>query len=265
LRKFPKAEIDQRVGEAAEILGIEKLLKRRPKELSGGQRQRVAVGRAIVRKPKVFLFDEPLSNLDAKLRVAMRTEISKLYHRLGATIIYVTHDQIEAMTMATRIFILNDGKLQQDGRPLDVYQNPSNQFVAGFIGSPAMNFIPSKLLKEGSDYLIDAESFQVKLPSAFHKAISGHDGKQLTFGVRPEDFHDKEFYPGAKPENTIKAKAEVIEPLGDEVLFYLVSGKHNLVAKLDSRTKAEVGDELEVALEMEETHIFDGETEETLV
>jgi multiple sugar transport system ATP-binding protein len=265
LRKFPKNEIDQRVQEAADILGIGKLLKRRPKELSGGQRQRVAVGRAIVRKPKVFLFDEPLSNLDAKLRVAMRTEISKLYHRLGATIIYVTHDQIEAMTMATRIFILNDGKLQQDGQPLEVYQKPSNQFVAGFIGSPAMNFFPSKLLKEGSDYLIDAESFKVKLPSAFQKAISGQAGKQVTFGVRPEDFHDKEFYPGAKPENTIKAKAEVIEPLGDEVLFYLVSGKHNLVAKLDSRTKAEVGDELEIALEMEETHIFDGETEETLV
>jgi multiple sugar transport system ATP-binding protein len=265
LRKFPKDQIDQRVQEAAEILGIEKLLKRRPKELSGGQRQRVAVGRAIVRKPKVFLFDEPLSNLDAKLRVAMRTEISKLHKRLGATIIYVTHDQIEAMTMATRIFILNDGKLQQDGRPLDVYQNPSNQFVAGFIGSPAMNFIPSKILKEGQDYFIAAESLKVKLPSTFHKAISSHAGKNVTFGVRPEDFHDIHFYPEAKPENTIKVTAEVIEPLGDEVLFYLVSGKHNLVAKLDSRTKAKVGDELEIAIEMEETHIFDGETEETLV
>src|SRR6056297_1384425 len=265
LRKFPKEEIDQRVHEAADILDIRKLLKRRPKELSGGQRQRVAVGRAIVRKPKVFLFDEPLSNLDAKLRVAMRTEISKLYHRLGATIIYVTHDQIEAMTMATRIFILNEGKLQQDGQPLDVYEKPSNQFVAGFIGSPAMNFVPSKLLKEGADYLIDAESFKVKLPSSFHKAISGQADKQVIFGVRPEDFHDKQFYPGAKPENTIKATAEVIEPLGDEVLFYLVSGKHNLVAKLDSRTKAKVGDDLEIALEMEETHIFDGENEKTLV
>ena len=265
LRKFPKDQIDQRVQEAADILGIGKLLKRRPKELSGGQRQRVAVGRAIVRKPKVFLFDEPLSNLDAKLRVAMRTEISKLHKRLGATIIYVTHDQIEAMTMATRIFILNDGKLQQDGRPLDVYQNPSNQFVAGFIGSPAMNFIPSKILKEGQDYFIAAESLKVKLPSTFHKAISSHAGKNVTFGVRPEDFHDIHFYPEAKPENTIKVTAEVIEPLGDEVLFYLVSGKHNLVAKLDSRTKAKVGDELEIAIEMEETHIFDGETEETLV
>jgi multiple sugar transport system ATP-binding protein len=167
--------------------------------------------------------------------------------------------------MATRIFILNDGKLQQDGRPLDVYEKPSNQFVAGFIGSPAMNFFSSKLLKEGSDYFIDAESFKVKLPSAFQKSISSHVGKEVTFGVRPEDFHDKKFYPNAKPENTIKATAEVIEPLGDEVLFYLVSGKHQLVAKLDSRTKAKVGDELELALEMEETHIFDGKTEETLV
>jgi len=167
--------------------------------------------------------------------------------------------------MATRIFILNDGKLQQDGRPLDVYQNPSNQFVAGFIGSPAMNFIPSKILKEGQDYFIAAESLKVKLPSTFHKAISSHAGKNVTFGVRPEDFHDIHFYPEAKPENTIKVTAEVIEPLGDEVLFYLVSGKHNLVAKLDSRTKAKVGDELEIAIEMEETHIFDGETEETLV
>ena len=265
LRKFPKAEIDQRVQEAAEILGIEKLLKRRPKELSGGQRQRVAVGRAIVRHPKVFLFDEPLSNLDAKLRVAMRAEISKLHHRLKATIIYVTHDQIEAMTMATRIFILNEGKLQQQGHPLDVYQSPANQFVAGFIGSPAMNFFPSTLLKEGSDYLIDAASFKLKLPSAFHKSISSHAGKQVTFGVRPEDFHDKQFFPEAKPENTIKAKIEVIEPLGDEVLFYLIIGKHQLVAKLDSRTRVKIGDEIEVALEMEETHVFDAENEKTLV
>ena len=265
LRKFPKAEIDQRVQEAAEILGIEKLLKRRPKELSGGQRQRVAVGRAIVRKPKVFLFDEPLSNLDAKLRVAMRTEISKLYHRLGATIIYVTHDQIEAMTMATRIFILNDGRLQQEGRPLDVYQDPTNQFVAGFIGSPAMNFIPSQLLKDGSDYLIDAASFKVKLPQKFHKAISDHAGQEVIFGVRPEDFHDKKYSPQATADNTMTAKVEVVEPLGDEVLFYLVCGKHSLVAKLDSRTRAQVGDELEVALEMSETHIFDRETEKTLV
>jgi multiple sugar transport system ATP-binding protein len=265
LRKFPKDEIDARVHEAAEILGIEKLLKRRPKELSGGQRQRVAVGRAIVRKPKVFLFDEPLSNLDAKLRVAMRAEISKLHNRLEATIIYVTHDQIEAMTMASRIFILNEGRLQQAGPPLDVYKEPTNQFVAGFIGSPAMNFFPSTLLKKGSTYFIDAESFQVKLPSEFHQAISSYDGKKVTFGVRPEDFHDKQFYPEATEDNTIKSKIEVIEPLGDEVLFNLVSDKHQMVAKLDSRTRKKVGDEMEVALEMPKTHIFDPESEKTLV
>ncbi|KUK85861.1 MAG: ABC transporter related [candidate division TA06 bacterium 34_109] len=265
LRKLPKEEIDQRVKEAAEILGIEKLLKRRPKELSGGQRQRVAVGRAIVRKPKVFLFDEPLSNLDAKLRVAMRAEISKLHNRLQATIIYVTHDQIEAMTMASRIFILNDGRLQQAGSPLEVYKAPANLFVAGFIGSPAMNFIPSRLLKEGSSYFIKAESFQVKLPSNFYPAISSYKGKEVVFGVRPEDFHDKQFYPEATADNTIKAKIEVIEPLGDEVLFYLVSGKHQLVAKLDSRTNKKVGEEIEVVLELSKTHLFDPESEKTIV
>jgi len=265
LRKFPKDEIDARVHEAAEILGIEKLLKRRPKELSGGQRQRVAVGRAIVRKPKVFLFDEPLSNLDAKLRVAMRAEISKLHNRLEATIIYVTHDHTEAMTMASRIFILNESRLQQAGPPLDVYKEPANQFVAGFIGSPAMNFFPGTLLKKDSAYFIDTESFQVKLPSEFHQAISSYDGKKVTFGVRPEDFHDKQFYSEATKDNTIKAKIEVIEPLGDEVLFNLVSGNHQMVAKLDSRTRKKVGDEMEVALEMPKIHIFDPESEKTLV
>ncbi|MGE4412824.1 MAG: ABC transporter ATP-binding protein, partial [Candidatus Caldatribacteriota bacterium] len=222
LRKLPKEEIDQRVQEAAEILGIEKLLKRRPKELSGGQRQRVAVGRAIVRKPKVFLFDEPLSNLDAKLRVAMRAEISKLHDRLQATIIYVTHDQIEAMTMASRIFILNEGRLQQAGPPLEVYKAPANLFVAGFIGSPAMNFIPSRLLKQDSSYFIAAESFRVKLPSDFYPSISSYESKEVIFGVRPEDFHDKQFYPEGTADNTIKTKIEVIEPLGDEVIFYLL-------------------------------------------
>jgi len=172
LRKFPKKEIDQRVEEAAEILGIENLLKRKPKQLSGGQRQRVAVGRAIVRKPKVFLFDEPLSNLDAKLRkfpkkeIDQRAEISKLHRKLEATIIYVTHDQVEAMTMADRMFIMNDGRLQQAGAPLEVYKKPNNKFVAGFIGSPAMNFIDSKVAKENGDYFIDADSFKVKVPQA---------------------------------------------------------------------------------------------------
>jgi multiple sugar transport system ATP-binding protein len=226
LRKFSKKEIDQRVQDAAEILGIENLLKRKPKQLSGGQRQRVAVGRAIVRKPKVFLFDEPLSNLDAKLRVAMRAEISKLHRRLGATIIYVTHDQVEAMTMADRMFIMNDGLLQQSGAPLEVYKKPNNKFVAGFIGSPAMNFIDSKVTKENGDYFIDAESFKVKIPQAFY----------------------------------IKTKVEVIEPLGAEIFIYLTCGKYSVVGKMDARTQVEVEQNMEVVLDMEKTHIFDPKT-----
>ncbi len=265
LRRYSRNEIDERVHEAAGILGIEKLLERRPKELSGGQRQRVALGRAIVRKPKVFLFDEPLSNLDAKLRVAMRGELSKLHNRLEATIIYVTHDQIEAMTMASRIFILNEGRLQQEGPPLDVYQSPGNQFVAGFIGSPAMNFFPGTITQKNSSYFINTDSFQVKLPLSFYKPIASYDSRKVTFGVRPEDFHDREYFAEASNDNIIKTKIELIEPLGDEVLFYLVSGKHQIVAKLDSRTRKKVGEEIEVALEMAKTHIFDPESEETLV
>ena len=265
LRKFSKEEIDQRVHEAADILDIRKLLKRRPKQLSGGQRQRVALGRAIVRKPKVFLFDEPLSNLDAKLRVAMRTEISKLYHRLEATIVYVTHDQVEAMTMATRIFILNDGRLQQNGPPLEVYKKPSNLFVAGFIGSPAMNFIPATLKKDGSSFLINAESLKVKLPEDFHKSLSDYTNKEVIFGIRPEDFHDKEFASQENKKNTIKAKVEVVEPLGDEILYYVTTGDNQIIAKLDSRTKAKVEEDIELAIDISKTHIFDKKSEETIV
>src|SRR5512143_2086657 len=194
MRKFPKDEIDERVREAADILGIHDLLDRKPKQLSGGQRQRVAVGRAIVRKPKVFLFDEPLSNLDAKLRVAMRAEISKLHHRLGATIIYVTHDQVEAMTMADRIFIMLNGTLQQSGAPLEVYKQPTNRFVAGFIGSPAMNFIEATVVGEKDAYFIDADGFKVRLPKAFYPKIEPYAGRRVIFGVRPEDMseHDPE-------------------------------------------------------------------------
>jgi len=262
LRKFPKKEIDQRVQEAAEILGIENLLKRKPKQLSGGQRQRVAVGRAIVRKPKVFLFDEPLSNLDAKLRVAMRAEISKLHRKLGATIIYVTHDQVEAMTMADRMFIMNDGLLQQAGAPLEVYKKPNNKFVAGFIGSPAMNFIDSKVTKENGDYFIDAESFKVKIPQAFYPKIADYAGKEVIFGVRPEDLHNKEFVSKITPSisNTIKTKVEVIEPLGAEIFIYLTCGKYSVVGKMDARTQVEVEQNMEVVLDMEKTHIFDPKT-----
>ncbi len=265
LRKFTREEIEKRVHEAADILDIRKLLKRKPKELSGGQRQRVALGRAIVRKPKVFLFDEPLSNLDAKLRVAMRAEISKLHQRLEATIIYVTHDQIEAMTMATRIFIMNEGKLQQSGPPLEVYKTPSNQFVAGFIGSPAMNFMRAKIVKEESSFLIAGDNFQLKIPVEFQEKIINYLEKEILFGIRPEDFHDKKYYSGTSPENTIKAKVEVIEPLGDEVLFYVIVGQNQLVAKLDSRTTVKVGEEIELVIEMIKTHIFDKEKEDTVV
>jgi len=260
LRKFPKKEIDQRVGEAAEILGIENLLKRKPKQLSGGQRQRVAVGRAIVRKPKVFLFDEPLSNLDAKLRVAMRAEISKLHRRLEATIIYVTHDQVEAMTMADRMFIMNDGLLQQAGAPLEVYKKPNNKFVAGFIGSPAMNFIDSKVAKENGDYFINTESFKVKVPQAFYSKISDYVGKEVIFGVRPEDLYNRQFAPNATPFNTIKTKVDVIEPLGAEIFIYLTCGKHSMIGKMDTRTQIEVEQDMEVAIDMEKTHIFDPKT-----
>jgi len=260
LRKFPKKEIDQRVGDAAEILGIENLLKRKPKQLSGGQRQRVAVGRAIVRKPKVFLFDEPLSNLDAKLRVAMRAEISKLHRRLEATIIYVTHDQVEAMTMADRMFIMNDGLLQQAGAPLEVYKKPNNKFVAGFIGSPSMNFIDSKIVKENEDYFIDAESFKVKVPQVFYSKIADYTGKEVIFGVRPEDLKDKQFTSNALSSNILKAKVEVIEPLGAEIFIYLTCGKHSLVGKMDARTQVEVEQDMEVVLDMEKTHIFDFKT-----
>jgi len=265
LRKFPKKEIDQRVEEAAEILGIENLLKRKPKQLSGGQRQRVAVGRAIVRKPKVFLFDEPLSNLDAKLRVAMRAEISKLHRRLEATIIYVTHDQVEAMTMASRIFIMNDGRLQQSGSPLNVYREPTNKFVAGFIGSPAMNFVDATLSKEGDDCLIDAESFKVKATKKEQAKLKSYIGKKVIFGIRPEDLYNKQFASKEVNGKALKARVEVIEPLGAEIFIYLTIGKHSLVGKMDSRTQVRVEENMEVVIDMEKTHLFDAETLMTIV
>ena len=265
LRKFPKREIDQRVQEAAKILGIENLLKRKPKEISGGQRQRVAVGRAIVKKPKVFLFDEPLSNLDAKLRVTMRAEISKLHRRLGATIIYVTHDQVEAMTMANRIFIMNEGRLQQSGPPLEVYKKPNNKFVAGFIGSPATNFIDSVIIKENDEYFINTEGIKLKVPKNFNSKITGYIGKEIIFGVRPEDIHDKQFVSNAAPFNTIKAKVDVIEPLGAEIFIYLTCGKNSLVGKMDSHTQVEIEQNMEIVIDMEKTHIFDPKTLSAIV
>jgi multiple sugar transport system ATP-binding protein len=265
MRKFLKKEIDARVQEAADILGIHELLDRKPKQLSGGQRQRVAVGRAIVRKPEVFLFDEPLSNLDAKLRVAMRAEISKLHRRLEATIIYVTHDQVEAMTMADRIFIMHHGTLQQSGEPLEVYKQPTNRFVAGFIGSPAMNFIEATLIREGSAYFIDAVAFKVKLPEAFYPKVEPYAGQQIIFGVRPEDVAERA--PMAVDYgNTLNARADVVEPLGSETFVYLTCGPHAIVARMESPEQPlTVGQTLEVELRMSKTHLFDTETSQTIV
>jgi multiple sugar transport system ATP-binding protein len=266
IRKFPKAEIDARVQEAADILGIHDLLRRKPKELSGGQRQRVALGRAIVRKPKVFLFDEPLSNLDAKLRVAMRAEISKLHRRLGATIIYVTHDQVEAMTMADRIFIMHKGALQQIGAPMEVYAKPSNRFVAGFIGSPAMNFVEATLVREAGSWFIDAGSLRVRAPEAFNARLEPHAGRTVIFGVRPEDMAAHDPAAGAGGGNTVTARADVVETLGSEIFVHLSCGVHSLVARMEApELLLTEGQTLEVDLKMAKTHLFDKETSQTIV
>jgi multiple sugar transport system ATP-binding protein len=266
MRKFSKTEIDQRVQEAADILGIQDLLERKPKELSGGQRQRVAVGRAIVRKPKVFLFDEPLSNLDAKLRVAMRAEISKLHRRLGATIVYVTHDQVEAMTMADRIFIMHNGTLQQSGMPLDVYKQPANRFVAGFIGSPAMNFIEARAVREEDAWFIASEGFKVRLPEAFYPRLEPYAGRPVIFGVRPEDVAEHDPAAGGSSGNTLTVRADVVETLGFEIFVYLTCGPHALVARMEvPKHPLTVGQTLEVDLKMLQTHLFDSETSRTIV
>lgn len=264
LRKVPKEEIKRRVGEAADVLGIQDLLGRKPRQLSGGQRQRVAVGRAIVREPKVFLFDEPLSNLDAKLRVAMRAEINKLHQRLQTTFIYVTHDQTEAMTMATRIAVINKGVLQQLDTPQHLYDHPNNLFVAGFIGSPAMNFFPGKLRKDGNKLVVDAGDFVVPIPAKKSKPYEGHAGKDVIFGIRPENIHDAEFVPSNIDSEKVAVKVDVTELMGNEIFLYLVSGKNTFVARVDPRSKLRVGEQAEVAFDMDNFHIFDAATEEAI-
>jgi multiple sugar transport system ATP-binding protein len=264
LRKTPKDEIKRRVNDAAEILGITELLQRKPRQLSGGQRQRVAVGRAIVREPKVFLFDEPLSNLDAKLRVQMRAEISKLHQRLQTTFIYVTHDQTEAMTMATRIAVINKGQLQQLDTPQNLYDSPNNLFVAGFIGSPAMNFFPAKLVKEGDKVIVDTGDFKVRIPDNFAKPYKSMDGKSVIFGIRPENVHDPEFAPPNIQAEKVSSKVDVTELMGNETLLYLVSGKNTFVGRVDPRSKLHVGDISNIVFDMEKFHIFDAETEKAV-
>ncbi|MBI1884591.1 MAG: sn-glycerol-3-phosphate ABC transporter ATP-binding protein UgpC [Chlamydiae bacterium] len=264
LRKFPKSEIERRVREASEILGIQNLLDRKPAALSGGQRQRVAVGRAIVRKPKAFLFDEPLSNLDAKLRVQMRTEISKLHIRLQSTMIYVTHDQVEAMTMGDRIVVMKDGEIQQVGDPLTIYNKPANKFVAGFIGSPPMNFIEGVVAKREGYLFFKEDQFQVKITEGMSSHLSAYLDKKVTLGIRPEDIYDKLFLGDASPDNTTKATVEVVEPMGAELFLYLKKGKLSFVARVDTNQKAEVNQDLEMVLDMSKAHFFDPVTEKTI-
>lgn len=260
LRKLPKREIDERVHEAARILDIEPLLARKPKQLSGGQRQRVAVGRAIVRKPKVFLFDEPLSNLDAKLRVSMRAEIKKLHKKLGATIIYVTHDQIEAMTMATKIFVMNNGELQQAGPPLELYRKPANRFVAGFIGSPAMNFIDGTLNENNEFIAAEDNTFRLRMPDKFQQQLRAYQGKEVTFGVRPEDFYIHPFDETSKDYGVIKVRVEVLEPLGEETYVHFTVGNTPMIAKMRRTEVIREGDQIDLYIDLLKTYFFDKET-----
>ncbi|MBR7016415.1 MAG: sn-glycerol-3-phosphate ABC transporter ATP-binding protein UgpC [Lachnospiraceae bacterium] len=262
LRKVPKDQIKKQVEEAAKILDLDKLLDRKPKALSGGQRQRVAMGRAIVRNPKVFLMDEPLSNLDAKLRVQMRTEISKLHDRLGATIIYVTHDQTEAMTLGTRIVVMKDGVVQQIDTPQNLYDHPCNQFVAGFIGSPQMNFMDCKVSNGGKT--VEVGGFKLGISDARAAKLKAYDGKTVVLGIRPEDVHDEADFLAKHPEAVINAEIKVYELLGAEVFLYFDFAGSQMTARVNPRTTARTGDTVKFALDMEKAHFFDKETEKTI-
>ena len=266
LRKVPKDEIKKKVEEAAKILDLEKLLDRKPKALSGGQRQRVAMGRAIVRNPKVFLMDEPLSNLDAKLRVQMRSEIAALHNRLKATIIYVTHDQTEAMTLGTRIVVLKDGVIMQVDSPQKLYNEPNNLFVAGFIGSPQMNFIDAVCKVEGEKVTLNFENTSIILPPAKAKKLSdgGYDGKTVVLGIRPEDIGDSQIEIEAHKDAVFETDVTGYELLGSEVLLYFEVGGAKMTAKVDSRTTARMGDHITLAIDPEKIHCFDKETELTI-
>lgn len=263
LRKIPKDEIDRRVKDAAKILGLEQYLDRKPKALSGGQRQRVALGRAIVRDAKVFLMDEPLSNLDAKLRVAMRSEISKLHHRLGTTTIYVTHDQTEAMTMASRLVVMKDGKIQQIGTPKEVYETPENIFVGGFIGSPAMNFFRGKLTE--TDFVID-NTIKIKVSEGKMKMLreQGYVNKEIVLGIRPEDIHDELLFLEASQSTTFTTKIEVAELLGAESILYMKLGNQDFAARVDARHIFSPGDQIKLAFDLNKAHFFDSQTEQRI-
>ncbi len=259
-----KAEIRDRVLRVAEMLDLKHLLERKPKQLSGGQRQRVALGRAIVREPQVFLMDEPLSNLDAKLRVQTRAELIKLHRRLGITTIYVTHDQVEAMTMGDRIAVMKDGVLQQCDTPLNLYHHPANLFVAGFIGSPSMNFVEAKVIRNTEGYVLDAGSFRVQAPQRATEPLRRYEGQSVLFGVRPSDIFARDHLPpslSANGGNTIRAFCEVTEPMGDRMHLYLNVHPHHLVADVDAEADVQEEREVELVLDMERTHAFDKHTE----
>ncbi len=267
LRKTPKEEIKRRVEEAARILDITHLLDRRPKALSGGQKQRVALGRAIVREPKVFLLDEPLSNLDAKLRAQMRTELTKIHQKIGTTFIYVTHDQVEAMTMATRIVVMKDGLIQQVDTPQNLYDMPANLFVAQFIGTPQMNIIRSRLEASGDDVFLVFGNNKLKLPpeKASNPAIKDYIGKEVLAGLRPECIHDEPMYLSSMAESTIAAYVDVTELMGAETFLYLLVEEQELIARVSSRSTARSGDTIKVALDMSRLHLFDKDTTKAIL
>src|SRR5581483_5334824 len=264
LRKTPKQVIDQRVRETAKSLGIEQLLDRKPRQLSGGQRQRVAVGRAIVREPAVFLMDEPLSNLDAKLRVEARAFISKLHQRLGTTFIYVTHDQVEAMTMGTRIAVMNAGELQQIDTPQNLYQHPQNVFVAGFMGSPSMNFFDARLIEVDGKLWVDAGNFRVPTPPERNDLYRPHVGKAVTLGIRPEDIHDPQYQPANIVPAPVEANVDVVEQMGNEKIVYLEDQGKTFLSRMDPRTSATVGQRMQVVVDIHNMHLFDAQTEKAL-
>jgi multiple sugar transport system ATP-binding protein len=276
LRKVPKDEIERKVNEAAKILDLTHLLDRKPKAMSGGQRQRVALGRCIVRSPKVFLLDEPLSNLDAKLRAQMRTEIAKIHKKLGTTFIYVTHDQTEAMTMGDRIVCMKDGFVQQVDTPQNLYENPVNKFVAGFLGSPQMNFIDAVLKEEYGQFIVEFGSkdsrmssgkrYQIIVPeSKVNDELPNYVGREITLGVRPESIHDEEMYLSNATTGVIDAYVEITEMMGAETYLYLTCEGNSLTARVSPRTTAKSGDDIRVAIDPNRIHLFDKETERAIV
>jgi multiple sugar transport system ATP-binding protein len=265
LKQYPKEEVATRVKEAAAILGLEQLLHRKPKELSGGQRQRVAVGRSIVRKPLVFLFDEPLSNLDAKLRVMMRMELHRLHIRLQSTMIYVTHDQTEAMTLGDRIVVMNDGVIQQIDTPPTVYNQPVNKFVASFIGAPPMNFLDGRIIKKDGKLYFDEGNFKVRIIESMYDRLEDHVDMRVILGVRSEDVYDKLFVSEAPPENIVTMTSEIVEHLGSEVYIHFNTGKHTLVARVSGDADPQINQDMDLVFDMSKIHFFDKATEKTII